>query len=597
MNRFPTAPRPSRPHAGLPVLSALAIALGCAGPAWAIDGGNIAAGTGTLQTQRNVTTVNQSSDRMVVNWKNFDIARNQTVNFQQPGASAAVLNRVSGSGKATEILGSIKANGRVFVVNPDGVMFGRTAKVDAGALVASALDTNAQEFMAGGRAYGGNVRPGATDLPRYVGFDGGNGAVVNEGRLTAREAVVLIGPQASNAGTIRARSVEMHAGDGVAVRLDGSSFDIVPTRGRADALVENSGAIVAAGGNIMLSAATKGDLLRDVVRNTGTLEASRAVSGSDGNIELQAPIDGAISIGGQVRAEGGVKANTTPLIYLGDAPMPTLEYPAALAATGHDIRIEQGARVKATNAVSLSTENDIAVNGRIVGGSVWLYGDDVTTQGTIHGASNVNVDARGSLVQKGDIVADTAHVSLRAHDIDQASGVVTRAGDYVSLEAAHEYGGRVRAAKVQGKYVNITGHDIQLDGNVRAAANIRVTAVDERVCDEVCTAEVRQGSIVQNAGVISDSGDVTFTGYSTVKWPTAISRATTGTLTQNAGATTRAAGNVTVDVARASIGNIQAGKSIVVKSKDTTLTGRLVAPEITLPSNARNTEGNVRIKR
>jgi len=93
----------------------LAVAMGCVGSAWAADGGVVVNGTGRIATQGATTTVTQSTDKMVVNWNNFDIAQGQTVNFAQPNASSAVLNRVVGPVKATDIQGTLNANGRVYV--------------------------------------------------------------------------------------------------------------------------------------------------------------------------------------------------------------------------------------------------------------------------------------------------------------------------------------------------------------------------------------------------------------------------------------------------------------------------------------------------
>lgn len=118
----------------------IAVAMGCVGSAWAADGGVVVNGTGRIATQGATTTVTQSTDKMVVNWNNFDIAQGQTVNFAQPNASSAVLNRVVGPVKATDIQGTLNANGRVYVVNPAGVMFGQNAVVNADSVVASTLN-------------------------------------------------------------------------------------------------------------------------------------------------------------------------------------------------------------------------------------------------------------------------------------------------------------------------------------------------------------------------------------------------------------------------------------------------------------------------
>ena len=101
----------------------LAVAMGCVGSAWAADGGVVVNGTGRIATQGATTTVTQSTDKMVVNWNNFDIAQGQTVNFAQPNASSAVLNRVVGPVKATDIQGTLNANGRVYVSRAGRFLF------------------------------------------------------------------------------------------------------------------------------------------------------------------------------------------------------------------------------------------------------------------------------------------------------------------------------------------------------------------------------------------------------------------------------------------------------------------------------------------
>ncbi len=105
------------PNYRLALLPAMLMAV--VGTAWAVDGGVVAAGAGAIKTQGKTTTISQSSDKMIVNWKNFNIGKDQSVIVNQPGATSAVLNRVT-TANPTQIDGTLKANGRVFVVNPAG---------------------------------------------------------------------------------------------------------------------------------------------------------------------------------------------------------------------------------------------------------------------------------------------------------------------------------------------------------------------------------------------------------------------------------------------------------------------------------------------
>ena len=124
-------------------------------PAYALDptalptGGQVAAGSATISQSGAQMDVNQATQRAIINWQSFNIGANASVNFAQPSASSVVLNRVTSSSGGSEILGRMSANGQVFLVNPSGVLFGKTAQVDVGAMVASSLTISDANFLAG----------------------------------------------------------------------------------------------------------------------------------------------------------------------------------------------------------------------------------------------------------------------------------------------------------------------------------------------------------------------------------------------------------------------------------------------------------------
>ena len=149
----------------LTLASVLAPGLSAANPA----GGQVVAGQATINAPNAGTLViNQSSHSAAINWQQFSVGSNEYVVFNQPSASSTVLNRVVG-GMPSEILGNISANGRVFLVNPNGIAFGRGAQVDVGGLVASTMDIGNDDFLKG----------------RYVfaGAPGGGGKVSNAGGI------------------------------------------------------------------------------------------------------------------------------------------------------------------------------------------------------------------------------------------------------------------------------------------------------------------------------------------------------------------------------------------------------------------------------
>src|SRR5690606_33720447 len=102
----------------------------------------ISGGAGTL-------TIQQATARAVLHWDDFSIGAGEVVRFVQPDAASATLNRVLG-GNPSSLLGSLEANGRVFLINPNGVLVGRGARIDAAGFLASTLNVTNEQFLAGG---------------------------------------------------------------------------------------------------------------------------------------------------------------------------------------------------------------------------------------------------------------------------------------------------------------------------------------------------------------------------------------------------------------------------------------------------------------
>src|SRR5690606_12374745 len=152
------------------------------------------------------------------------------------------LNRIR-TRDPSVILGSITANGRVFLLNPNGIIFGDSARVNVGSLVASSLDVSEADAATGRYALSSG--------------DGQGGAIVNSGRLVAADggSITLLGGSVLNSGLIVADygTVNLGAGRAATLHFDGDGL----VRFRIDtsldgsgtaAAVANSGEISAAGG-------------------------------------------------------------------------------------------------------------------------------------------------------------------------------------------------------------------------------------------------------------------------------------------------------------------------------------------------------------
>ena len=171
--------------------------------------GIITTGLGSISTNGQVMTVNQSTDKLAINWNTFSIDASETVNFIQPSSQSIALNRVIGS-ESSNIYGTLTANGKVFLINPNGVLFAPGASVNVGGLVASTTNISDQDFQRG--TYG------------FVGGQGGS--VINGGNITATAGnVELLGSVVSNQGIIAANGISTDGTSGV-VRLVGSSVNL-----------------------------------------------------------------------------------------------------------------------------------------------------------------------------------------------------------------------------------------------------------------------------------------------------------------------------------------------------------------------------------
>src|SRR6266480_271476 len=170
-------------------LIALAARPAAAGP----DGGTVVGGAATIQGQGGpAVVVNQSRNSAIINWHTFNIGARESVRFNQPGSSSVVLKRVTGGLGPSEILGTLTANGRVFLINRDGILFGPSAVVNTAGFLATTHDIKNSDFMAG--RYNFNI-PGRPDA-----------SIVNQGRITATSGgfAALVAPGVRNSGTITA---------------------------------------------------------------------------------------------------------------------------------------------------------------------------------------------------------------------------------------------------------------------------------------------------------------------------------------------------------------------------------------------------------
>ncbi|TAN47025.1 MAG: filamentous hemagglutinin N-terminal domain-containing protein, partial [Methylococcaceae bacterium] len=234
------------------------------------SGGQITSGRAGIAVDGSHMDVNQTSQNASLNWQTFNVGRNAEVEFHQPNASSVAVNRIADP-DGSQIMGRVDANGQVYLINPNGVLFGKDAQVNVGGLVASTLDIADADAASGKRTFSSSPLP-AEEGPG-VRANGDEASVINQGTITTSDGgyAALLGGRVSNQGTIAARlgTVALAAGDQVTLDFAGDKLlGVQVDKGALQALAENKQLIQAEGGTVLLTARAADSLIQAVVNNT-----------------------------------------------------------------------------------------------------------------------------------------------------------------------------------------------------------------------------------------------------------------------------------------------------------------------------------------
>lgn len=374
-------------------------------------GGVVAAGSASIAGSAGTMTINQSSQNAAINWQSFNIGATEAVRFVQPNSNSVALNRVLGSDPSS-ILGRLSANGQVFLLNPNGILFGQGASVNVGALLASTLNITDSDFMAG----------------RYK-FSGSSGAaILNQGAINADGGyVALLGAKVSNEGVISARlgTVTLAAGNAITLDVAGDGLlNVTVNQGAVNALVQNGGLLRADGGQVLLSAQSAGRLLQSAVNNTGVIRA-QTLENRNGSIRLLGDMQsGSVSVGGTLdvsglgagRSGGSVTATGQHVGLFGGMINASGDAGGGTVLIGGGYQ-GQNPAVQNAGATYMSADStitaDAITNGS--GGTVVLWADDstraygsITARGGAQGGDGGLIETSGHYLDVAGIKVDTS---------------------------------------------------------------------------------------------------------------------------------------------------------------------------------------------
>jgi len=414
------------------VIGSALLLLGMGGltPAFALPtGGVVVSGSADILGYDNgqKMSINQHTDKLVTNWTDFSVGAGQSVKFNQPSTSSVALNRVIGN-NVSSIKGQVDANGRVFLVNPNGVLFGQGAQVNVGGLVATTQGISDADFLAGKYTFAGNS----------------NAEVVNYGTITAAQggSVALLGSQVRNDGTIKAElgRVALGAGTGFTLNFDGNNLLDLQVNGAAiNALAKNGGLLKADGGQVLMTAKSAGTLLQAVVNNQGTIEA-KTLSGKAGRIMLDGGDTGTVQVGGaltasafnsygsggvievkgdRVQTQLGVQVDTrasngqTGTWSTRSANITVSPTAASPAGTAFSDTISRN--LSSTNIELVSAAGDVSINGPLT----WNSGNKLT----LKSATDINLNGALSATGTGASIALNAGNDLNLNNKIILSGI------------------------------------------------------------------------------------------------------------------------------------------------------------------------------
>jgi len=494
-------------------------------------GANVTGGAATVSGQgTSRVTVDQSSDRAFIEWHSFSVAKGESVRFNQPSASSVTANKVVGVAPS-EILGAVSANGRIILINPNGIFFGKGSTVDAAGLIATTLDLDKDSFLTGGKL-------------KFSSASDRTASVVNEGTLTIADAGLgaLVAPHVRNSGALvadlgtavlasgKAFTVDF-AGDGLITFAlgEGIASTLVGADGQPlKAQVEQAGEVIA--GRIVLSAAAAREVVNQSVNVSGLVRAGSAGRNADGSISLRgsnsvavestavlaAPAGSIVLDADSVKVAGNLFARSLQLTgdHVSVLTGASLSSDGGSVLVGGDWQGSNGVRQALTTTLEAGATIDAGQGGKVVLWSDITNADSVTTvAGTVR-ALGGQIETSGHLLELPGVIqagiGGTWLIDPTNVTITTTSTTGTLAGDLASLAVTNIKATDIQAALNAGTSVTVyASGTITVSTALTIANNTSTAAI--LTLDSTASAPTG-GTAGTNTSAVSVNAAITATG-------------------------------------------------------------------------------------
>lgn len=409
----------------------------------------------------------ETSHHAVINWDSFSIASGETTRFVQPHTNSAVINRVSEG--ASQIDGALIGNGRIYLLNPNGVLVGKSGIISCAAFAASTLDFDSDAcFKGGDLLFKGKSQEKIINCGKIEALHGDvfllARVVVNEGAITAKEGVVGLA-----------------AASEVLLKPEGVQRLYIAPQEEEGALLENGGVIESARAELRAD----GNVYRLAINQSGVVEAT-GFREEGGQIILTAE-------GGEVEHSGRLIAKSGTVHVLGG-----------------DVYVEEGAHIDVSSAQG---------GGEIlIGGSFQGSDPDILNARHTVVKQDTLIDARASEDgEGGKVIIWGDEIASFEGKIDARGGTLGGDGGFVEVSSPGflDFNGLVDLSAERGEFGNLLLDPSDITVSISANASITFDASGRVYSATASTANLNRTTLVDAL----NAGNVTVTTSSSFSQP------------------------------------------------------------------------------